>query len=145
MEIVFVASIIKYELRMIDVFFVVQQQFSTKNYFLIAEINLTTWGPLYTFFVFVRFRQVINLMRLWSALWYLRAKSPVFPRQIFAFEYVCLAQFHCICHYPTFTVHFRGKYFVRWFLKDSLNILSYLMPFLWRTQIILTQNLVGLS
>ena len=47
---VFVARIIRHKLCMIYAFFdfFVQKSFLTKNYFLTAEINLTTWGPLYT-------------------------------------------------------------------------------------------------
>ena len=50
MKMVSVARIIRHELCMIDAFFnfFIQKLFLTKNYFLTADINLTTRGPLYT-------------------------------------------------------------------------------------------------
>ena len=50
MKILFVASIIRYKLCMIYAFFdfFVQKSFLTKSYFITAEIDLTTWGLLYT-------------------------------------------------------------------------------------------------
>ena len=50
MKMVFVASIIRHELCMIYLFFdfFAQKSVLTKNYFLIAAIDLTTRGPLYT-------------------------------------------------------------------------------------------------
>ena len=50
MKIVFVASMIRNRLCMIYVFFYYfcPKSFFTENYFLIAAINLTTRGPLYT-------------------------------------------------------------------------------------------------
>ena len=50
---VFVARIIRHKLCMIYAFFdfFVQKSFLTKNYFLTAEITLTTWGPLYPYLV----------------------------------------------------------------------------------------------
>ena len=52
MKMMFMASIIRYKLCMIYAFlyFFVQRSFLTKNYFLIAAINLTTRGQLYTCF-----------------------------------------------------------------------------------------------
>ena len=54
MKILFVASIISHWLCMIFAFFYffVQKSFLTKNYFFIAEKNLTTQGPLHTCLVF---------------------------------------------------------------------------------------------
>ena len=56
LKMVFVARIIRHELCMIYAFFdfVVQKTFLTKNHFLTAEINLTMWGPLYTFLVVIQ-------------------------------------------------------------------------------------------
>ena len=50
MKTVFVARIMRHKSCMIcAVFdFFVNKSFLTKNYFLTAELNLTTWGPLYT-------------------------------------------------------------------------------------------------
>ena len=46
---VFVASIIRNSLCIIDVFLLFfQKSLFIENYFLIAAINLATWGPLYT-------------------------------------------------------------------------------------------------
>ena len=61
---VFMASIIRHKLCMIYAlfYFFVQRSFLTKNYFLIAEINLTTWGPLYTCLVSVL---LVILIRYW--------------------------------------------------------------------------------
>ena len=47
-----VACKIRHKVCIIYGFFVVvHQYFSAKNYFLISEINLTTWGSLYTYLV----------------------------------------------------------------------------------------------
>ena len=50
MKIVFVASIIRNRLCIIYGFFnyYFQKLLFTENFVLIAAINLTTWGPLYT-------------------------------------------------------------------------------------------------
>ena len=59
MKMVFVAIIIRHKLCMIYAFVLfafVQKSFLTKNYFLIAERNLTTRGPLYTSLVLYEFR-----------------------------------------------------------------------------------------
>ena len=54
MQMVFVASIIVHELCLMCAFFdyCFQKSFFTKNYFLIAVINLTTRGPFYTCLVY---------------------------------------------------------------------------------------------
>ena len=56
MKMVFVARIIRHELCMNYAFFYffVEKSFLTKNYFLIAEINFTTWGPSYTCLVYFK-------------------------------------------------------------------------------------------
>ena len=67
MKIVFVASIIRHNSCMIYafLFFFVQKSFLTKNYFLTAEINLTTRGPLYTCLVlFVNIIMLIYSMTI---------------------------------------------------------------------------------
>ena len=63
MKMVFVASIIRHKLCMIFTFFdcFVPKSFLTKNYFLIAEINWTPPGPLYTCLVFFSFQNSIYL------------------------------------------------------------------------------------
>ena len=50
LKMVFVAKIIRHKLCIINAFFdfFVKKIIFDKNYFLIAGINLTTWGPLYT-------------------------------------------------------------------------------------------------
>ena len=56
MKIVFVASITRNKLCIIYAFFeyFFQKSFFTENYFLIAAINLTYWGPLYTCLVLTK-------------------------------------------------------------------------------------------
>ena len=55
MKILLVESIIRHKLCIIYAFFdyFFPKSFFTKNHFLIAAINLTTRGPLYTCFVYV--------------------------------------------------------------------------------------------
>ena len=55
---VFVARIVRHKLCMVYAFFdfFVQKSFLTEIYFLTAEINLTTRGPLYTCLVLVAFK-----------------------------------------------------------------------------------------
>ena len=51
LKLVFGARLVRLKLCMVYAFFLfvfVQKSFLTKNYFLTAEINLTTLGPLYT-------------------------------------------------------------------------------------------------
>ena len=54
MKILFLARIIRHKLCMIYAifYFFVQKAFLTKNYFLAAEMNLTTQGPLYIYLIF---------------------------------------------------------------------------------------------
>ena len=76
MKMVFVTSIIRNELCIIYAFFhyFFQKSFFTKNYFLIAAIYLTTWGPWYTCLVqrvlsitkIDVFKMILNLS--WCAL-----------------------------------------------------------------------------
>ena len=69
LKMVFVARIIRHKLCMIYAFFdfFVQKSFLTKNYFLTAEINLTTRGPLYTCLVcFYIWSSVV--LKIWRIL-----------------------------------------------------------------------------
>ena len=62
MKMVFLVCIIRHVLCMIMHFFnfFVQKSFLTKNYFLTAERNLTTWGPLYTCLVTFQLRDFMS-------------------------------------------------------------------------------------
>ena len=83
MKMLFVATLIRNKLCIIDAFFdyFFHKSFFTENYFLIAAINLTTWRPLYTCLVFLIFgtRAVHNNITKLTMPYFF--KKPLFLRE----------------------------------------------------------------